>query len=486
MEARLLASPEAPIVLLRKRGRELAPQIAPGNAYLGAMLPYTPLHHLLLARMGRPLVMTSGNPSGEPLCKDNAEALARLGPFADGFLLHDRPILRRCDDSVVMAVGETLQPVRRSRGFAPLPVLLPEALSLPKPVLAVGADMKNVSAVAADRQVFLTAHIGDLGHPRAREEQAQATRDLARLFGIAPEVVVCDLHPGYASTRFAEAEAARLGAPLVRVQHHHAHIAGCLAEHGGQGRVIGLSFDGTGYGADGHIWGGEVMVADVAGFERYFHLEYLPLPGGDAAVHKPYRTGLAYAQALGVDEGVFADVPAAERALIARMVAGKVNAPLTSSAGRLFDAVSAYLGLCRESTHEAQAAMALEAEALIWAGDAGAYGFAFDGQAIRLGELVGGVLRDIKRGHGPGEIARRFHRTVADIAVAAAVRVREATGLNRVALSGGVWQNRLLLGLAMGGLSREGFEVLLHHAAPANDGGLALGQVVVGGASGKR
>ena len=493
-EGLLLAAPEAPVVLLSKLAcpeYRLAAEIAPGNGCVGVMLPYTPLHHLLRARADGPLVMTSGNPIGEPLCIDNAEVVARLGAFTDAYLFHNRPIARRCDDSVMLVAGlpdaPVTQPVRRSRGLAPLPVFLPEGVEVTVALAAAGADLKNVSAVARGRQVFLTPHIGDLAHPAAREEQAGAISDLERMFRIRPEAVACDLHPGYASSRYARQRAQDEGLALVEVQHHHAHIAGCLAENGHTGPAIGLCFDGTGYGTDGRIWGGEVLLADLAEFERVCHLEYLPLPGGDAAVRRPYRIAMAYVHHLLPNLDVrrfFPDVPERQFGMIKTMVAQGLNSPLTSSMGRLFDAVSALLGLCREATHEAQAAMALEDAALRSRADGPCYDLPLHGDAIRLQSLFEGIVADVQNGVPAPDIARRFHQSVAALsrAAARAVQAREAESgraVNQVALSGGVWQNRLLLEVTAHVLRDEGFEVLVHHAVPANDGGLAYGQAAV-------
>ena len=492
VEAALLEALEAPITLLRKRQdvNGLAPEIAPQNGYVGVMLPYTPLHHLLMAAAKGPLVMTSGNPSGEPLCTENVEARERLAGLVDGFLFHDRPIARRCDDSVMFVAGlpdrDVVQPVRRSRGLVPMPVWLPEGLELQKKLVVVGGDLKNVSAVAEGREVFLTPHIGDLGHPMVRPEQGRAIADLERLFQIQPEAVVCDLHPDYAGTRYARDRAGREEIPLIEVQHHHAHIAGCLAENGCLGPAIGLGFDGTGYGCDGHIWGGEVLLADLENFDRIFHLEYLPLPGGDAAIRQPHRIAIAYLHELmpGLDMAdLFPNVSAREIDVIKTMLERHVNTPLTSSAGRLFDSVSALLGLCYEVTHEAQAAIALEAEALRSTVEGPLYTFSLEEGQIRLGKLFNGLVGDLSNGVSVRDIARRFHLTLAEMAVEAARAVRaEQNCLNTVALSGGVWQNRLLLEMAVAALEQKGFDVLLHHSVPANDGGLAYGQAAVAAA----
>jgi len=497
-EAALLTAPEAPIVLLRKRAneeaRQLAPEISPQNGYIGVMLPYTPLHHLLLGVAGVPLVMTSGNRRGEPLCIDNDEAKAGLSPYCDGFLFHNRPIERRCDDSVMFVAQlneqPAAQPIRRSRGLAPLPILLPKTITLDTPLVAAGADLKNVPALAVDRQVFLTQHIGDMENLKAREEHIRAITDFEQFFRIQPQAVVCDLHPGYASTRYARERAQNEDLPLIEVQHHHAHIAACLAENNHTGPAIGLSFDGTGYGIDGHIWGSEVLLADLRDFKRCYHLQYLPLPGGDAATRRPYRIALAYVRTLLPDldiKPLFPAVPDWELATLDAMLARNLNTPLTSSMGRLFDAASALLDLCREATHEAQAAIALEDAALNSDVTGPAYPFELGDGQIHVTELFTQLIVDRQSGVPVPNIARRFHLTVAEMAVAVAKAVCAQTEtvakrVNQVALSGGVWQNRLLLEMTVPLLEQAGFEVLLHHTIPANDGGLAYGQVAVAAA----
>ncbi|MBN1219426.1 MAG: carbamoyltransferase HypF [Anaerolineae bacterium] len=515
-ETALLAAPEAPILLLRKRtdaaARQLAPEIAPQNGYIGVMLPYTPLHHLLLQAAVAPLVMTSGNRQGEPLCIDHDEARAGLSPYCDGFLFHNRPIARRCDDSVMFVAHliphqsdgrhqddgryrpdspqPVIQPIRRSRGLAPLPVLLPKTVTLTVPLLAAGADLKNVPALAIQRQVFLTQHIGDLENLKAREEHIRAIADFEQFFRIQPQVVVCDLHPDYASSRHARQRAETEGLPLLEVQHHHAHLAACLAENDRVGPAIGLSFDGTGYGTDGHIWGSEVVLTDLRDFQRFYHLEYLPLPGGDAATRRPYRIALAYLRTLLPDFEVnplFPDVPDWELSTLEVMLAQNLNTPLTSSMGRLFDAVSALLGLCWEATHEAQAAIALEDAALNSEFSGPGYEFDLADGQIRLASLFAQLVVDRQNGVAVPDIARRFHRTIGEmsVAVAKAVRARaedKERRVNQVALSGGVWQNRLLLEMVVPMLQAADFEVLLHHTVPANDGGLAYGQVAVAAA----
>lgn len=496
-EADLLTSKEAPIVLLRRaNGPAWLEAIAPDNGYVGVMLPYTPLHHLLLAAVDAPLIMTSGNRRGAPLIIDNDAALAELGPDTAGVLLHNRPIRQRCDDTVLFVAQPAGRPqtqfIRRSRGYAPLPLLLPPALRLPVDLVAAGADLKNVAAAAADRLVFLTQHIGDLSHPATRAEQAQALAELERLFHIQPQAVVCDYHPDYASRRYAENRAQAEGLLLIEVQHHHAHIAACAVEHGRTEPVIGLSFDGVGYGLDGHIWGGEVLLADLAGFERLFHLEFLPLPGGDAATRRPYRIALAYLHTLLpalARPALFPNIAPAEFNQLRLMLDRRLNTPLTSSLGRLFDAVSALVGFTRSITYEAQAAIALEALALNAPPDDGVYPIPLEEGIFRLGPLLAGVVADRQAGVPAGVIARRFHNSLAQMAVEAVRAARQHPATQRVAatplpvaLGGGVWQNRLLLTLAVARLEADGCTVLLPRQAPANDGGLALGQIAVAAA----
>jgi hydrogenase maturation protein HypF len=383
-----------------------------------------------------------------------------------------------------------IQPVRRSRGLVPLPVLLPAAIGLESPLIAAGADLKNVSAVAVERHVFLTQHIGDLTHFQTREEQARTIADFERLFRIRPQAVVCDLHPDYASSRYARQRAAQEELPLIEVQHHHAHIAGCLAENDQPGPAIGLSFDGTGYGSDGCIWGGEVLLTDLRDFQRLYHLEYLPLPGGDAATRQPDRIALAYLRTLlpQLDpRPLLPGLAEPQVQILETMLDRRLNTPLTSSMGRLFDAVSALLGLCHEVSYEGQAAIALEAAALGSDFSGPGYDFSLAGGQIKLGALFSQLIEDRQNGLPSADIARRFHRTIAQMAVMTANAARLQTGgvkppVNKAALSGGVWQNRLLLEMTVPLLRQAGFEVLLHHATPANDGGIAYGQVAVAAA----
>ncbi len=473
-EAALLEGRERPIVLLRKRaGSPLSALVAPGNDYVGIMLPYTPLHHLLLAE-GAPLVMTSGNLSEEPIAIDNAEARTRLGGLADAFLLHDRPIHVACDDSVVRHFAGRELPVRRSRGYAPFPVRLP--VEVP-PTLAVGGELKATFCLAAGRHAFMSQHIGDMENLETLAAFERAVEHFRALFRIEPEVFVSDRHPGYLSTRWAEQH--RGDRRWVQVQHHHAHIASAMAENGVDEPVIGFAFDGTGYGDDGAIWGGEILVGGFDRSERAGHLGYVPLPGGDAAIRRPYRTALAHLWAAGApwDETLpaVAACPPEERRVLQRQLERAINTIPTSSAGRLFDAVASLAGTRHSVSYEAQAAMELEA---LDGGDGGRYPLAMaeDG-TIDPGPLIRAVAADVTAGVGQATVSERFHESMARLLVESAQRIRNRTGLDTVALSGGVFQNVRLLGRASELLRDSGFRVLTHRLVPPNDGGLALGQV---------
>ena len=516
-EASLLTSPPCPIVLLSWRdGSTIVRDVAPNNRYLGVMLPYTPLHHLLLREVGRPLVMTSGNLSEEPIAKDNEEALRRLAPLADAFLLHNRGIHARYDDSVwFVPLLEQPQPIRRARGYAPQPVKLGFPLQR---ILACGAELKNTFCLTRDRYALVSQHIGDLENLETLEHFEATVKHYEHLFRSAPAAIACDLHPDYLATRYGEQRAQEEGLPLHRIQHHHAHIASCLADNDwspADGPVIGVAMDGTGLGSDGHIWGGEFLIADYRSFERRGHLQYLPLPGGDAATRNPYRIALAYLQrCLGEIPALpsLASVPPQEVEIVQRMVERGINTPLTSSCGRLFDAVSALLGVCLEASYEAQAAIELEMLAGDVAGDGRLYPFsmaveqnpslpaadhvlslpaadhalsllAVDHspplQVLGLDELVRAVVQDVAEGRAAPYISAAFHRTMAEIIAEMCQDLREATGLSTAALSGGCFQNRQLLRLAVQALQARGFQVLLHRQVPCNDGGLSLGQAVI-------
>ncbi|RME83957.1 MAG: carbamoyltransferase HypF, partial [Caldilineae bacterium] len=495
-EARLLTGRERPIVLLRKKeNAALSAAVAPGNPYVGFMLPYTPLHYLLLdfppdlreKMAASVLVMTSGNYSDEPIVKDNEEARRRLAGLADAFLMHDREIHMHCDDSVIRVFRERELPIRRSRGYAPFPVRLPFGLP---PTLAVGGELKSTFCLIRDDYAFMSQHIGDMENLETLEAFARAQSHFRHIFRVEPEVVVADLHPRYLSTRWAQ-EHSPAGA-LVQVQHHHAHIAAVMAEHGLEGNepVIGFSFDGTGYGTDGAIWGGELLLADYDGFRRLAHLEYFPLPGGDAAIRRPYRVALAQLWAAGIpwsaDIPSLRACPAEEQRILERQLARSIHTVPCSSMGRLFDAVASLADVRHTITYEAQAAIELEALA---DGDTGAgYAFALPDEldptatrTIGVAPVLAAVVADVRAGVPAAVIAARFHQAVAELILRLSLAVRRAAGYNTVALSGGVFQNITLLEQACRRLEDAGFQVLYHHLVPPNDGGLALGQAVIGG-----
>uniref|UniRef100_A0A832I2F7 Carbamoyltransferase n=1 Tax=Eiseniibacteriota bacterium TaxID=2212470 RepID=A0A832I2F7_UNCEI len=483
--AEALTSSAAPILLLPRRpGAAVAANVAPGMPTLGVMLPATPLHHLLLAEVGRAVVATSGNLTDEPIATDDAEARARLGHVADLFLAHDRPIERHVDDSVAWVVGGEVALLRRARGFAPLPVRVRGEWP---PVLAVGAHLKNTVALAVGPQVFVSQHVGDLETPEAMAAFERVIADFLRMYGVAPAAVAHDLHPDYVSTQWARRFAAERGVPLEGVQHHHAHLAACLAEHGVEGRALGVTWDGTGYGADGTVWGGEFLSGDAAGFERVAHLRPFRLPGGEAAVEEPRRTAVALlwetfgAAALErLDLAPVASFGAHERGLLERMLERGVSAPLTTSAGRLFDGLAALVGLHPRVTFEGQAAMAFEFAAD--PDERGAYPVhAVPGPGplvLDWRPLVEALVADLGLGVERATIAARAHGAL----VHAIVAVAAAAGEARVALTGGCFQNRRLLEATAAALRARGHEVLTHRVVPPNDGGVSLGQAAVAAA----
>jgi len=483
-EERLLTSPRRPIVLLERRPEaEVTSATAPGNRALGIMLPYTPVHHLLMRELGVPVVLTSGNLSDEPIVYRDDEAKERLRGIADGFLTHDRPIHIRTDDSVVRLFRGTPMPVRRSRGYAPQPIRLARQVS--RPVLACGAELKNTICLAKGRHAFVSHHIGDLENYEAFRSFTEAIAHFQRLFDVRPELVAYDLHPEYLSTKWALDQD---GLDLVGVQHHHAHAASCLADNGEEGPVIAVIFDGLGYGTDGTLWGGEFLVASVAGFERAGHLVPVPMPGGAAAIREPWRMAAVY-----LERAFERDPPPlavkgrheAQWKAILELARSGSQAPLSSSMGRLFDAVSALLDVRDAVSYEGQAA--IELEQLADPAASGTYdaqltptaaGFVVDGAGP-----VRAIVEEIRRGLDRSVIAGRFHNAVADLIVQGCRALRERSGLGTVALSGGVFQNVLLLGRAIDRLEASGFRVLRHRQVPPNDGGISLGQAVVAGCS---
>ncbi|MGM0577426.1 MAG: carbamoyltransferase HypF [Myxococcota bacterium] len=469
----VLTSPRAPIVLLPRRpGSRLAPGVAPGRTELGAFLPYTPLHHLLLEAFGGPLVMTSGNLSDEPLAASNEEARERLGPLADHLLLHDRPIRTRVDDSVVRVADGRERLLRRARGY------VPEVLDLgfeAPPLLAVGADLKNTFCLTAGQAAVPSQHVGDLAGWESRLLFEEVRARLEDVFGVRPRLVAHDMHPGYHGTAIAR----ETGLPALAVQHHHAHVAACLVDNGRRDQVLGVAWDGTGYGPDGTVWGGEILAADLAGFRRLARLRPVRLPGGDAAVRQPWRMALSHLLAAGLP-GDRVDVPGRET--VEALVHKGLNAPRTSSAGRLFDAVSALAGVCPHASYEGQAAAELEAVS-----EAGAEPYALplaeEGGLLEMDArpLIRAVVRDLDAGESPGRVGGRLHAGLASALARACRRAREETGLETVALTGGCFQNRLLLEETTRRLAGAGFEVLTHARVPPGDGGVSLGQAAIAG-----
>ncbi len=489
-EEALLRSPRRPIVLLRRVGT-IAEGIAPRNPYLGVLLPYTPLHHLLMRAVGdMPLVLTSGNRSDEPIAYDDADALERLAGSADVFLTHDRPIHVRCDDSVTRVVDGVELPLRRSRGYAPQPIALP--LECRQPILAVGGQFKGAFAVGRGRHAFLSHHLGDLDHYDAYRAFVKDVTLYEQLFASKPQLLAHDLHPDYASTRHAQERAATEGLTLLAVQHHHAHLASCMAEHGLTEPVLGVTFDGTGYGTDGAIWGGEFLVGDYRQVRRAAHLRYVGLPGGDRAVREPWRVALA--QLLDAGEGsdiLERRLPRSALRTVEKMLSRGFNTPLTSSAGRLFDAVAALAGVRDQVSYEGQAAVELEWLATDVPPD-GAYPFDLTqgGQDdstqplnIDTRPLIRAVVGDVRCRVPAGLVARRFHTTLVELIAAVCDQLRRATGLDAVVLSGGVFLNALLTREVAGRLNRDGFRVYRHRLVPPNDGGLSLGQLAVAAAT---
>ena len=494
-EQRLLASREKPIVLLAKKRQTLlqtnrvSELVAPNLDTLGVMLPYTPLHHLLLnqtdpvlAREPVPpiLVMTSSNFSEEPIATDNKDALRRLSPLADAFLLHNRDIHVRSDDSVVKVDRNNPVYLRRSRGYTPYPIYLPFDA---KPTLAVGGELKNTFCLTRDHYAFLSHHIGDMSNAETHESFEQGIRHLSHIFRVQPEIIAHDLRPDYFTTQYAK----QLEEQQIGVQHHHAHIVSCMVDNGLDDRqLIGLSFDGSGYGTDGMIWGGEALLTSFADFQRFAHLEYLPFPDDDSATRFPWKIAVGYARALGINLDNLPFLQNVDKQTLhslQQQIDREHNLPLTSSMGRLFDAVASLIGVRNEITYEAQAAIEMEVLSKPFIASARSYPYFVDetehGIMIRLVEVFQSLVEDVRANKSIGLIGAHFHKTIADMTVAICRRARESTGLHEVALSGGVWQNQILLDLVRAGLKQDGFVVYFHKQVPTNDGGLSLGQTVV-------
>jgi hydrogenase maturation protein HypF len=499
MERELLLSTARPIVLLkRKLKSNIVEEVSPRQNWLGVMLPYTPLHYLLFTgnnSLFTALVMTSGNLSEEPIASDNDEARQRLSKLADAFLMHNRDIHIRCDDSVVRVIdtlgnGKSvpssqptnfpIYPIRRSRGYSPFPVKLPSEVP---PLLAVGPELKNTFCITNKNYAFLSHHIGDMENYETLKSFELGVEHFERLFRVKPEAIAYDLHPNYLATRYALERAEREGLPTIAVQHHHAHVAACMAEHGldGSRPVIGVSFDGTGYGEDGTIWGGEILVADYKSYQRAFHLEYFPLPGGDAAIKKPARTALALLWSLGLewDERLdsVAEFRTEDQVVLRTQLERRINTPMTSSIGRLFDAAAALAGVRQKVNYEGQAA--IEFEALADSAEAGKYSFGLNQDRVEVRSVVEALVKDVMAGVHTSKISARFHNGLAVCVREVCLKIKSETGIDEVALSGGVWQNITLLGRTLSLLKSSGFRVYIHREVPTNDGGLSLGQAVI-------
>jgi hydrogenase maturation protein HypF len=481
---KVLLSMERPIVLLpRKPESGLADSIAPRNRFLGVFLPYTPLHHLLFAAgQFDALVMTSANLSEEPITIDNQEAAQRLHGIADAFLVHDRDIVRRCDDSVVRVTARQTQQQRRSRGFVPVPVAIERES---EPILAVGGELKNTICIVRGSEAFLSQHIGDLENLESYKFFEEAVEHMQRILEVRPKILAYDLHPDYFSTKWALAQE---GMQLVGVQHHHAHIAACMAENHLDGKVIGIALDGTGYGTDGAVWGGEVLLADYSDFERAAHFEYVPLPGGAAAIHEPWRIAVSYLTKhygkdwSGLNVPFLKAIEPRRLHVVQQMIEREIHSPRTSSCGRLFDAMAALAGVRSIVNYEAQAAIEFEMAAHD-STDEGSYIFDLipDGTHWRIGtrSVFENLLHDLGAEESVGNISQRFHRGLADLFVELAENIREQSQLNRVCLSGGCFQNALFFQLLLEGLRAKSFEVYFHTEVPAGDGGISLGQALV-------
>jgi hydrogenase maturation protein HypF len=480
-EEKLLTSPQRPIVLLlKKEPNSISEAVAPRNRYFGAMLPYTPLHYLLLSVGFTALVMTSGNLSEEPIAIDNDEAFERLGDIADYFLIHNRDIYLRSDDSIVRKSAEATRFLRRSRGYVPVPIFLKKTAP---PILACGAELKNTVCMTKDDKAFLSQHIGDLENLAAYDFFQLTIQHMQRILDIQPEFVACDLHPDYLSTRYADEQ--QYG-QKIEVQHHHAHIVSAIAENRIDGPVIGLSFDGTGYGTDGAIWGGEILIADIGTFSRAAHFAYVPMPGSTAVIKEPWRMAVSYLyDAFGrdfwnLDLPLLEIIDSKKIAILLEMVKSGVNSPRTSSLGRLFDGIAAIADVKYKIAFEGQAAMEIEMLAEGNVGEIYDYEWVSeDGYKILTRPIIRGVVSDMTQGRDPSVISQKFHQTLIRLFAELCKTIQKDSGLNRVVLSGGVFQNSILLSGLIKALEKEGFSVFSHTRVPTNDGGISLGQAMV-------
>ncbi|WAC06535.1 MAG: carbamoyltransferase HypF [Thermodesulfobacteriota bacterium] len=488
-EEKLLCSTKAPIVLLKLKNKSvIASSVAPNLNYLGVMLPYTPLHHLVMHGVSLPLVMTSGNLSEEPIAKDNEEALRRLSGIADYFIVHNRDIHVQFDDSVTMVENNKLQVLRRARSYAPDPIRLPFHA---QEVLACGAELKNTFCITKDEYAFISQHIGDLDNLETFGQFEMVLDHYKKLFRLNPRIIVCDQHPDYLSSRYAQKlKTANDDLNLISVQHHHAHIVSCVTENKVAPPVLGVAFDGTGYGEDGCIWGGEFLVVDYGKFQRLGHLEYIPMPGGEKAIKKPFRMAISYlaqlsgTQTLNRRLAFLKTVEERELELIKKQIEKGINTPLTSSCGRLFDGVSALLNIRNEVDYEGQAAIELEMIAGEGKDTGKRYPFEIGEEngikIVRLQKLFAAILEDVDHGVTKTEISSCFHHSVAHMVGRMCQNLARDTGIKKIALSGGVFQNRLLLRLTSFYLKKAGLKVIIHREVPTNDGGISLGQAVIG------
>jgi hydrogenase maturation protein HypF len=483
-ERQIVLSRERPIVVMkRNESSNVAREIAPGQNTIGVMLPYTPLHELLIKPEGGfpdALVMTSGNLSEEPIVTQNVEANSRLDQLADAFLMHNRDIHTRCDDSVVREFDGEIHHLRRSRGYAPYPIHLAWEGSS---ILAVGAELKNTFCISRGTYAFLSHHIGDMENYETLQAFQNGITHFERLFQLSPDAIAYDLHPNYLSTTYALDRAMAEGINAIGIQHHHAHIASCMTEHGllGNSEVIGIAFDGTGYGDDGAIWGGEILLAKYANYERVYHLCYVPMPGGDKAIREPWRIAIAWMQKAGLELDQVPQITEAidskELEIVRQQMQFGINSPLTSSMGRLFDAVASLSGVRNTVNYEAQAA--IELEALIAKDETGCYEISIENGIIDPSPMIQSVVKDVRAGVGTARISAKFHNSISNVVVDICGKLRDAREISTVVLSGGVWQNMALSQQVVSRLRDVGFTTYVHRQAPTNDGGIALGQLAI-------
>ena len=486
-EKEWLVNRARPIVLLQKKEDSLiSPLVAPRNNYLGVMLPYTPLHYLLLKDNFTALIMTSGNIADQPIIADNLEALDKLDGIVDFFLTYNRDIFNRCDDSVIKIINDDNVFFRRSRGFVPHPIILDFKL---KEVLALGGELKNTISFSKENYIFLSQYLGDLKSVETLEFFKGSITSFKKMFRVKPEIIACDLHPDYLSTQYAEEIKVKEGLKVVKVQHHHAHIVSCMAENNVKEKVIGVAYDGTGYGDDGNIWGGEFLLCDFKKYSRVGHLKYYPLPGGDKAIVEPWRMAYSYLYSIYGPKAKTLDIDFNRRmdydklSIIEKMIDKNINSPLTSSCGRLFDAASSLIGIRDEISYEGQAAM--ELESFCAPGITERYKFSIYKEEekfiINPQEIFIDIIKDLKEGIDKKVMAAKFHNTVAEFTVDLCGRIRKDTGINEIALSGGVFQNKYLTEKVVFLLEDKGFKVYIQRKVPPNDGGISLGQAVVAG-----